>query len=41
MNMLEAVDRCAGKIIEKGVTVIEFSRDKCIGKKFCRISVKR
>ena len=29
-----------GKIIEKGVTVIKFSRDKCVGKKFCRISVK-
>ena len=38
--MLETVDRSAGKIIEKRVTVIKFSRDKCIGKKFCRISVK-
>ena len=40
LTMSEAVQRNDGNVIEKGVAVIKFSRDKCIGKKFCRICVK-
>ena len=38
--MLETVNGGAWKIVKKGVAIIELGRDKGVGKKFCRISVK-